>query len=1055
MRGLPGSGLSGIIAQRSGVLLSGSGGGSERNGGGGGVHSWTTRGRSGDGGGHSGSGDGVLAGGGDDGGAVSDLFGALRNRPVARASDAFRTFDLTLSLPQLPEPAPAAVRAAARRGGHGGGGVAGEGGDDGDDGASAWVEDDDADDSWGDDGTRGGGDAGNGEYGTGRGGGGGGGLWSGQTSLTARVLRRHEQLGRSHAHARSRTLQRFGANEGGRGPAMSALPPLPTAAELEATSLGRAFGVPAAGWDAAMLRVSAMAGGAGGGGGGGGGGSVGGSSLPSVPRSWGSLPALSWGTPVHSAATQAPSQAPRRAPGPQAPGVEASSPPPLLDRSLAPAPLVSREGVGAFEACYRAAHDHELNRPELGLRPIVLPTATLARLALQVAAGTPAPPFVVLGSAERAVASPGLVPSGAPPAACAAFVSNWTLVVAAGGGGRCRAPGTSTASVASALAQFALAGTAAHRLGCFVSAFAAGGSSSGSGSGSGGLRTVGQPLPGQVVQGVALAAGRLLEAYRLGLLAVHDQLFSSQHRRRPDRGRPDGGGGGGAAASGGVNANPNSSEVSAAPAVPTLAAVLAGSRRLRASILRLAHLCGCAAFSPLSGAARGAAAAACDAGADPGGGATSSSSYPLPEELHELAFASYPRGARLLSSLYERAVLEDTGSEFGLGGISAIGGGGGVNGVNGVGGGDAGVGSERLATALLVSGLRPYLALCSRWLLGRPLTASHDPAGEFPLAASARFPQGNLYGAPSSVTSAAGSFGGSFGCPFGNGSGDASLGPLAAHGGGAFFRRAFAVRGLAVDPARASSSSSMNEVDEWSGLDAWLDSAARAASSSSSSYSSYSYSSVVALCGVRDAHAVAELLRGELPSFLGFGEPSGGPGGGGGAAGPALLRAGMVLRLVGLTADSDHALFLDPNARSGGASLGLSLDLGPHALARAEAFVGATRSRARRVAAAVAGKAQAAAAAAAAARGSQVARARAAAAHRSAARLAEAAEARRAKRAKQDAQKTKLDAMVADNARRRSAAASEAAAAEDEAAKAKAAKRAALEAEAVEQLLDK
>jgi hypothetical protein len=123
----------------------------------------------------------------------------------------------------------------------------------------------------------------------------------------------------------------------------------------------------------------------------------------------------------------------------------------------------------------------------------------------------------------------------------------------------------------------------------------------------------------------------------------------------------------------------------------------------------------------------------------------------------------------------------------------------------------------------------------------------------------------------------------------------------------------------------------------------------------------------------------------------------------------------MVIRLVGLTADADHAPFLDagrPPAslghREGGGgeggslSLGLALDFGPLALARADAFVASSRGRASAVRDAVASRAARRKAKAALDSSSAAAKAKASEAMRRGLQRAEDQAVRSAKRAKQE-----------------------------------------------------
>ena len=83
---------------------------------------------------------------------------------------------------------------------------------------------------------------------------------------------------------------------------------------------------------------------------------------------------------------------------------------------------------------------------------------------------------------------------------------------------------------------------------------------------------------------------------------------------------------------------------------------------------------------------------------------------PAMDELRVI-FKHFPRGPALLSYLYSQAALEqDNDSDSALASFTTTGGGGALpsgsrNNVTG-----------KLATALFVAGLKPYLTLCSKWL---------------------------------------------------------------------------------------------------------------------------------------------------------------------------------------------------------------------------------------------------------------------------------------------------------------------------------------------------
>jgi hypothetical protein len=266
----------------------------------------------------------------------------------------------------------------------------------------------------------------------------------------------------------------------------------------------------------------------------------------------------------------------------------------------------------------------------------------------------------------------------------------------------CRSAGCSAAATKNVLREFAAAGTAAHRVSCFARRFAFAGQNHGGGRGSGGSGGSdgggggscggglgsgsregssssssssgfgGSERDGQVVAAVAAAASTLLEGYRMEVLALADgwRLGAATS---------------GAAAPGAAASGAAASGATAAHG--SLAAVLSATRPLRRAVLRLAELLGCGdqlhAPRNTASATRPAATRASSAAAAP----APASAFPAAHELRS-AFEAFPRGPSLLSYLYEQAALEEDN--------------------------DAGAG--RLATALLVAGLKPYLALCSKWL---------------------------------------------------------------------------------------------------------------------------------------------------------------------------------------------------------------------------------------------------------------------------------------------------------------------------------------------------
>lgn len=293
----------------------------------------------------------------------------------------------------------------------------------------------------------------------------------------------------------------------------------------------------------------------------------------------------------------------------------------------------------------------------------------------------------------------GSTPPGVVASAAAAATTN----TATGGAGRgCRLPGYSSAASASAAAQFATTATQVLRLECFARCFAETASRG-----------------GQVLQAFALKVLDLLTIHRVAVMALMRDIEAKHVVAQGGGGGGGGvgGGGGGGGGEGGVSGGGGGGGSS-----PSLGSLLVSSRPIRSQIQKLAKLCRCMQATIDSTDSTDATDIRPNGRAESNQSSSNQSSPSVDQVL--LAFAKFPRGARLLSYLYDAAIntSQDDAEATPRLAIKASntsnngGGRGGGSERNGGGGLVGGRVSGGLAGELLTAAMKPYLAMLSRWI---------------------------------------------------------------------------------------------------------------------------------------------------------------------------------------------------------------------------------------------------------------------------------------------------------------------------------------------------
>jgi len=150
----------------------------------------------------------------------------------------------------------------------------------------------------------------------------------------------------------------------------------------------------------------------------------------------------------------------------------------------------------------------------------------------------------------------------------------------------CRFAGCSALATKNALREFALAGTAAHRVGCFVRCFALPNADLNTHAGSNNTSASSHSSNnGQIIAAVAAAAGTLLEGYRMEILALAEAWQLKKESKVPLQ-----------PSKSNQEAEPRGTASAAHAASPTarvpnsLAAMLTATRSLRRGMIRLAQV---------------------------------------------------------------------------------------------------------------------------------------------------------------------------------------------------------------------------------------------------------------------------------------------------------------------------------------------------------------------------------------------------------------------------------------------------------------------------------
>jgi len=156
----------------------------------------------------------------------------------------------------------------------------------------------------------------------------------------------------------------------------------------------------------------------------------------------------------------------------------------------------------------------------------------------------------------------------------------------------CRLAGCSALATQNALREFALAGTAAHRVGCFVRCFTLSNAENSISKGSstigcrnGGSSSSSGSRNGQIIAALAAAAATLLDGYRMEILALAEAWQLKETMVTPQS----------STRKATTLQNADTRRGTAAAATPTvvphsLAAMLTATRSLRRGLIRLAQV---------------------------------------------------------------------------------------------------------------------------------------------------------------------------------------------------------------------------------------------------------------------------------------------------------------------------------------------------------------------------------------------------------------------------------------------------------------------------------
>jgi hypothetical protein len=218
----------------------------------------------------------------------------------------------------------------------------------------------------------------------------------------------------------------------------------------------------------------------------------------------------------------------------------------------------------------------------------------------------------------------------------------------------CRSLGYSPKSISLALNECAVAGTCVHRLDCFAYAFNNNNNSHAT------TTTTSSSSSSSCSQDVLSAVSRgvstLLDAFRLSISTI---TLEFQQQQQPQQ-------------SSGGQLNDASSYI-------TIASVLHQTRALRRSILRLSKLIMCHSVTPPQNMVTTSASSSLSST-----NTTTTTTFPELSQIKK-SFEQFPRGAQLVSYLYEAASVEQA------------------------------EGVDPIATALFCVALKAYLPLCSRF----------------------------------------------------------------------------------------------------------------------------------------------------------------------------------------------------------------------------------------------------------------------------------------------------------------------------------------------------